>query len=235
LLLAPGYFLLRNGLFGSRGLLGAAGKSLGGAGGASGGILHSNVSAQQQIESQLPHGAKSLLSQHYSTAMQTAGRAVLITFGTTATLVLIYQTSLNSAFLTDFPFNESEINKSVEKTSKYAEMKKTARIVKGVLILKTTALNVKIPFSTLHRIHRHRKPKEDFSLQINNITDQIKFKQSKKRLKKVVNPYPPYQHKKSRFCLLQKIIKTIKPSLKSHSTTWSFNTTKTKLCTSQRQ
>lgn len=213
LLLAPGYLLLRNGLSLGKGLLGATGKTLGRTGNVGGGVLQKNVLAQQQAAAQLPHGAKTLLGQHYSSAMMTAGRAVLTTFGLTSAIIFIYQTSLNSAFLTDFPFSESEINHSIEKTSKYAEMKKTAKIIQGCLNSEnngTKCENPSFPLTIEYTVTI--KPKEDFALQISKIEDQIKFKQSKKGWEESGKPMPTIPTEKNLdFAYFKKIIAAEQP------------------------
>ena len=181
LLLAPAYFLLRNGLGGLKNFFSGANGLLGQSGASHVALGSSTALPQQAAAAQYSAGAKSLVSQYYSSAMATAGQAVLATVGATTVLVFIYQTSLNSAFLTDFPINDSGNISSVEKTSKYAEIEKSAKITKGCLSLEnngTKCENPSFPLSIEYTVTI--KPKEDFALQITDINDEIKFKQSKK-------------------------------------------------------
>ena len=182
LLLAPAYFLLKNGLGGLKDLFSGTSKLLGQTGG-----IQANLGTQTALQNQLaaetsiPQGAKTLVNQYYSSAMATAGQAVIATVGVTTVFIFIYQTSLNSAFLTDFPINDPGNISSVEKTSKYAEIEKSAKITKGCLVLDsngTKCENPSFPVSIEYSVTI--KPKEDFSLQITNIKDEIKFKQSQK-------------------------------------------------------
>ncbi len=190
LLLAPAAIMLRNGLAGIKDFFSGTGKAFGkigeglGVGSKSGTSLAQQTAAQGQgAGAQLPQGAKTLINQFSSSAMATAGQAVLATVGVATVSIFIYQTSLNSAFLTDFPKNESEINGSGggEKTSKYAEISKTAVIKDGCASPENNGAkceNPSFPLSIEYTVTI--KPKEDFSLQITDIKDTIKFKQSKK-------------------------------------------------------
>lgn len=199
LLLAPAYFLLRNGLGNLKNLFSETKKLLGRANGAQVG-LERQAALQNQLaaESSIPQGAKTLLGQYSSSAMATAGQAVLATVGITAVFTFIYQTSVNLAFLTDFPFNQSEISSSVEKTSKYAEIKKTAKIIKGCTSPENNGAkceNPSFPLSIEYTITI--KPKEDFSLQITDIKDNIKFKQSKKGWEESGKPMPSIESQRA--------------------------------------
>jgi len=181
LILIPTYFLLKNGWSGLKDFFSGTSKLLGQTGGDQVSLGAQATLQNQTATSQLPQGAKTLLNQFSSSAMVTAGQAVVATVGITTVFVFIYQTSLNSAFLTDFPINDSGNISSVEKTSKYAEIQKTAKITKGCLSLDsngTKCENPSFPLSIEYTVTI--KPKEDFSLQITNIEDKIKFKQSKK-------------------------------------------------------
>lgn len=145
--------------------------------------LNNQAALQNQSEAlaQTPQAAKGFFSQFSSSAMVTASQAVAAAFGTTALFFIIQQTSLNSAFLTDFPISESEIVNSIEKTSKYASIEKTAKIIKGCPASEnngTKCTNPSFPLSIEYTVTI--KPKEDFSLQITNIKDDIKFGQSSK-------------------------------------------------------
>lgn len=122
-----------------------------------------------------------LTSQISSSTMLTASQAVAATVVGTVSFVLIYQASLNSAFLTDFPTSESELINTVEKTSKYASIEKKAKITKGCLVTENNGSkceNPNFPISIEYTVTI--KPKEDFSLQIIDIKDTIEFKQSQK-------------------------------------------------------
>lgn len=200
LLLIPAYFLIKNGFGGLRDLFSGANELLVGQ---NGGVNQVGVGAQATLEnqaaaSQLPQGAKTILNQFSSSAMVTAGQAVIATVGVTTVFVFVYQTSLNSAFLTDFPINDSGNISSVEKTSKYAEIEKTAKITKGCLGLDsngTKCENPSFPVSVEYSVTI--KPKEDFSLQITNIQDEIKFKQSKKGWEESGRPMPSIEQQRT--------------------------------------
>lgn len=197
LLLAPAYFLLKNGFGGLKDFFSGASNLLGQTSGNQVGIGTQTALQNQGLASQLPQGAKTLANQYYSSTMATAGQAVLATVGVTTVFVFVYQTSLNSAFLTDFPFNESEIINSVEKTSKYAEIKKTAKITKGCANPENDGAkceNPSFPLSIEYTVTI--KPKEDFSLQITNIEDEIKFKQSQKGWEESGKPIPSIESQK---------------------------------------
>lgn len=181
LILIPAYFLLKNGWSGLKDFFSGTSKVIGQTGGSQVSLGAQATLQNQTTASQLPQGAKTLLNQFSSSAMVTAGQAVVATVGVTTVFVFIYQTSLNSAFLTDFPINDPGNISSVEKTSKYAEIQKSAKITKGCLSLDsngTKCENPSFPLSIEYTVTI--KPKEDFSLQITNIEDKIKFKQSKK-------------------------------------------------------
>jgi hypothetical protein len=181
LLLAPGYFLIRNIFGGFKNMLPGTTNLLGQVGARQTATGTPTTLTKEVISPQSSSGAKTLLSQYSSSAMATAGQAVLATVGITMTFIFIYQTSLNSAFLTDFPVNESEIINSVEKTSKYAAITKTAKITKGCSNPENDGAkceNPSFPLSIEYTITI--KPKEDFSIQVTNIQDEIKFKQSQK-------------------------------------------------------
>lgn len=199
LLLIPTYFLLKNGLSGLKDLFSGANKLLGQTGGAGQiGIGTQTALQNQTVASQLPQGAKTLLNQFSSSAMVTAGQAVVATVGVTTVFVFVYQTSLNSAFLTDFPINDFGNISSVEKTSKYAEIQKSAKITKGCLGLDangTKCENPSFPVSIEYSVTI--KPKEDFSLQITNIEDEIKFKQSKKGWEESGKPMPSIEQQRT--------------------------------------
>lgn len=188
ILLLPAVLLLRN-LFGSAGgaknvLLGT-GKAthiIGGAG-VSQSVVEGQTALQEQSEvpTQAPQAAKGFFNQFSSSAMVTASQAVAAAFGTTALFFIIQQTSLNSAFLTDFPISESEIINSLEKTSKYAEISKTAKIKTDCASPENDGTKCESPSFPLSIEYTVTiKPKEDFSLQITNIKDNIKFGQSSK-------------------------------------------------------
>lgn len=118
-----------------------------------------------------------------SHAMVVAGQAVVATVGGIATLAYFSHVSLNSAFLTDFPRNETELtgNTADNKTSKYAEMTKTATIKTGCARPENNGakcVSPSFPLSIEYTVTI--SPKEDFSLQITNLEDTIKFKQSAK-------------------------------------------------------
>lgn len=199
LLLAPAYFLLRNSFGGLKKFFGGTSQLLGQTGGSQVGVgTQTALQNQLAAETSIPQGAKTLVNQYYSSAMATAGQAVLATVGATTAFVFIYQTSLNSAFLTDFPFNESEIINSVEKTSKYAEIKKTAKITKGCSSPENDGAkceNPSFPLSIEYTVTI--KPKEDFSLQITNIEDEIKFKQSQKGWEESGRPMPSIESQRT--------------------------------------
>lgn len=143
--------------------------------------------AQQQVLSEeivratkLAEATPTLTSQISSSTMLTASQAVAATVVGTVSFVLIYQASLNSAFLTDFPTSESEIINFDEKTSKYASIEKKAKIIEGCPQPENDAKceNPSFPISIEYTVTI--KPKEDFSLQIIDIKDTIEFKQSQK-------------------------------------------------------
>ncbi len=190
LLLAPAAILLRNGWTGIKnffsGANNAAGRisqgiGFGGGGGGNAGIYGQTGIQGQGFGSQMPQGAKTLMSQFSSSAMVTAGQAVVVTAGASTVFMFIYQTSLNSAFLTDFPKNEAEIINSVEKTSKYAEIDKTAVITDGCANPENDGAKCENPsFPVTIEYTVTIKPKEDFSIQITDIKDTIKFNQSEK-------------------------------------------------------
>lgn len=214
LALAPAYFLLRNGLGGLKDFFSGGGQALGKIGG--GGIVGGRANLANQIApqagkslSQSPEGAKTLLNQFSSSAMVTAGQAVLAAAGSGVLFVFIYQTSLNSAFLTDFPKNESEINNSVEKTSKYAEISKTASIKTGCSNPENDGAKCENPsFPVTIEYTVTIKPKEDFTLQITDISDTIKFKQSKKGWEEAGQTPPSIESEKVLdFAYFQEIIK----------------------------
>ncbi len=124
--------------------------------------------------------AQSLVSQIATPAMVIAGQTVVIASGTIFLLGYFYRANLNSAFLTNFPLSESEIINTVEKTSKYAEVKKTAKITKGCLLAENDGSKCdkpSFPLSIEYTITI--APKEDFDLQIINISDETTFKQSR--------------------------------------------------------
>lgn len=143
--------------------------------------------AQQEVLSEeivrateLAEATPTLTSQISSSTMLTASQAVAATVVGTISFVMIYQASLNSAFLTDFPTSESEIINFDQKTSKYAFIEKKAKIISGCPSPENDAKceNPSFPISIEYTITIG--PKEDFSLQINDIKDTIEFKQSKK-------------------------------------------------------
>lgn len=144
--------------------------------------------AQQQVLSEeivratkLAEATPTLTSQISSSTMLTASQAVAATVVGTVSFVLIYQASLNSAFLTDFPTSESDLINTVEKTSKYASIEKKAKITKGCLITDNNGSKCENPsFPVTIEYTVTIKPKEDFSLQIIDIKDTIEFKQSQK-------------------------------------------------------
>ncbi len=115
-----------------------------------------------------------------SPAMAIAGQAVIYTTVGSAAFIFIYYANLNSAFLTHFPFSESELINTVEKTSRFAEMRKSAKIIKGCPAPEnngTKCVNPLFPVTIEYTVEI--SPKEDFSIQITDITDTIKFRQNK--------------------------------------------------------
>ncbi len=187
LILAPAAIFLRNAWGGIKDFFTGGGKAINQISEGIGGFGKQGLTAQatqnQVATTQAAQGLKTLTSGISSGAMITAGQAVIATVGASTIFMYVYQTSLNSAFLTDFPFNDPNaagIN-SVEKTSKYAEISKTAVIKSGCPSPEsngTKCENPSFPVSIEYTVTI--KPKEDFSLQITNIEDTIKFKQSKK-------------------------------------------------------
>lgn len=152
--------------------------------------LNQNLAAQQALAYQQGVGG-STLAQNAATvthgigtaAMTVAGQAVIATVAASTVFMYVHQTSLNSAFLTNFPRNETELTGNTEnqKTSKYAEMTKTAVIKTGCSSPEnngTKCAEPDFPLSIEYTITI--KPKEDFAIQITNIEDTIKFKQSEK-------------------------------------------------------
>ncbi len=154
--------------------------------------INQNIATQQTLASQQAAAAANQAAvQNASavthgigtTAMTTAGQAIIATVAATTAFTFFYQTSLNSAFLVDFPKNETELNgnTSTDKKSKYAEMTKTAVIKTGCAAPENNGakcVQPSFPLSIEYTVVI--KPKEDFSIQITNIEDTIKFKQSKK-------------------------------------------------------
>ena len=143
--------------------------------------------AQQEVLSteivratELAEATPTLTSQISSSTMLTASQAVTAAVAGTIGFVLIYQASLNSAFLTDFPTSESEIINFDQKTSKYAFIEKKAKIISGCPSPENDAKceNPSFPISIEYTVTIG--PKEDFSLQIIDLKDTIEFKQSKK-------------------------------------------------------
>jgi len=216
LLLIPAYFVVKNVLVGTSGVFSGAknlfsGKSQIGAGvgqGVGNNLGSSQATGQAAAYSQATAqaatatktaAAKTLTTVISSNAMVTAGQAVIATVGITTAFFYIYQDSLNSAFLTDFPATESSIagENSVEKTSKYAEIDKTAVITDGCSNPENNGVkceNPSFPVSITYTITI--KPKEDFALQITDIKDTIKFKQSKKGWEEIGQPPPSIQYEK---------------------------------------
>lgn len=126
-------------------------------------------------------GGGELTQNIASSTLITAGQAVVATVTGASVFVFLYQASLNSAFLTDFPTNESEYISNIEKTSKYAEMTKTAEIVGGCISPENNGSKCENPIFPLSiRYTVTITPKEDFSIQITSIKDTIRFNQSEK-------------------------------------------------------
>ncbi len=191
ILALPAVLFFRNifgGGGGAKNAIWGAGKATHTIGGASGATItqtpvggQATLQNQSKVISQTTPTNGGFFSQFASSAMVTASQAVAAAFGTTALFFILQQASLNSAFLTDFPISESEITNSIEKTSKYASIEKTAKITKGCIGLENEGAKCTSPSFPLSIEYTVTiKPKEDFSLQISNIKDQIKFGQSSK-------------------------------------------------------
>ncbi|MBU1033376.1 M23 family metallopeptidase [Patescibacteria group bacterium] len=208
------YYFLKNGLAGIKNLFTGTQKVVGKIGNGVSGIAGEKASiSNQAIVKQNSIGQLSApgntLATQLSPAMITAGQAVIATFTGTALLVFMYQTSLNSAFLTDFPKNETDFTNSVEKTSKYAEISKTAKIKSGCPNPEsndTKCENPSFPVTIEYTITI--KPKEDFTIQITDLQDKIKFKQSKKGWEDAGTSAPSIENeKKLEFDYFKEIIK----------------------------
>lgn len=125
--------------------------------------------------------AQSLISSIASPAMVVAGQAVVATAGASLFFMYMYQANLNSAFLVDFPFSETDLTGSAQIESRYAEVKKTAKIIKGCILTENNGTKCNSPvFPVSIEYTVTIAPKEDFSIQIIDIKDEISFKQSKK-------------------------------------------------------
>ena len=138
------------------------------------------LAAQQAQAAASVQAAAATAVPAVSPAMAIAGQAVLYTAIGSGLFAFLYYANLNSAFLTHFPFSESEMINTVEKTSKYAEMKKTAKIVKGCFATENDGSkceNPNFPVTIEYTIVINTK--EDFAIQITDITDTIKFRQNK--------------------------------------------------------
>lgn len=141
--------------------------------------------------------AQSLVKQLASPAMVVAGQAVVATAGASLFFMYMYQANLNSAFLVDFPFSETEIMGNIEKESKYAEIKKTAKITRGCLFTEnsgTKCVDPNFPLSIEYTVTI--TPLEDFLIKITNISDEISFKQSEKGWEEVGQAPPIIPSKK---------------------------------------
>ena len=114
-----------------------------------------------------------------ATAMATATQAVVATTAITAGAALFYRANLENAFLTHFPAIDPYTNTLTQKKSKYASLEKTAKIVDGCSSPESDGKKCENPdFPVTIKYEVEIKPKADYTIQITNIEDQIKFKQS---------------------------------------------------------
>ncbi len=147
-------------------------------------VSNEAIIGSQYIDAAKAAQATTTLTQGISSAtMKIAVQAVSVTVGGVAVFGIIYQATLNSAFLTHFPYNESELAgiDEINKTSKYAEISKNARITAGCISLENNGTKCPEPsFPVSIEYTVTIKPKEDFTIQITDITDTVKFKASEK-------------------------------------------------------
>lgn len=127
-----------------------------------------------------------------SGAMVTAGQAVIGTVGIIAGGAALHTLGLYAAFLTNFPAAVSDFAASVEKTSKYAKMEKTAKIIAGCPNPENNATKCENPnFPVTIEYEIVISPKEDYTITITNITDEIKFKHNTKAWEESEGRTPP--------------------------------------------
>lgn len=202
LLLAPVaiYFALKNigglgGLFGGQGRLFGreAGKAASrtltqGSAARTGASIGSNAAQTASTKTATATAGKGLASSAMTTATQAVIGTVAITAGTT----LFYRANLENAFLTDFPAVDPYASTLQSKKSKYASIEKTAKIVKGCPSPESEGKkceNPNFPVSIKYEIEI--KPKKDYTIQITNIEDNVKFRQSETGWEEVEGRVPP--------------------------------------------
>ena len=201
LFLAPAaiYFALKNmgglGLFGKEG--GLLGKKAGG------GVLHNaNAPASQaSLQASGTIGSSATTQTATSTAgtggmgataMATASQAVIATVAITAGTTLFYRANLENAFLTDFPSVDPYANSLTTKKSKYASIEKTAKIIKGCSSPENDGKKCENPnFPVFIQYQIEIKPKADYTIQITNIEDSVKFRQSENGWEEAEGRVPP--------------------------------------------
>lgn len=115
----------------------------------------------------------------FGAAAQTAGQAVITSAILMGTSALLYKAVLNSAFLTDFPARDDSFLASVAKESKYASVTKKAKIVSGCSNPESNGTKCAEPsFPVTIEYEIVIKPKEDYSIKVTSIEDNIKFRQN---------------------------------------------------------
>lgn len=115
----------------------------------------------------------------FGAAAQTAGQAVITSAILMGTSALLYKAVLNSAFLTDFPARDDSFLASVTKESKYASVTKKAKIVSGCSNPESNGTKCAEPsFPVTIEYEIVIKPKEDYSIKVTSIEDNIKFRQN---------------------------------------------------------
>ena len=137
-----------------------------------------------------------------ATAMATASQAVIATVAITAGSTLFYRANLENAFLTDFPAVDPYANSLTSKKSKYASIEKTAKIIDGCSSPENDGKkceNPNFPVSIQYQIEI--KPKKDYTIQITNIEDSIKFRQSENGWEEAEGRVPPTINDSSVFTL----------------------------------
>jgi hypothetical protein len=204
LLIAPIglYFALKNmgglgGLFGKNGgiLGGKAGKAASrtlGQGSATRMGVNLGTNAAQTATAQTATATTATGTGLGSTAMATASQAVIGTVAITAGATLFYRANLENAFLTHFPAVDPYTNTLNSKKSKYASLEKTAKIIEGCPSPESEGKkceNPNFPVSIKYEIEI--KPKKDYTIQITNIEDNIKFRQSEKGWEEIEGRVPP--------------------------------------------
>lgn len=127
-----------------------------------------------------------------TTSMQTAAQAVGGTLLVTTVGFIMYKISTNNAFIANFPAKQDSFLASVEKTSKYASVSKTAKIVTGCSALENNGTKCKDPaFPVTIEYEITIASKGDYTIKITGFEDKTTFKQNEKAWKENEGKEPP--------------------------------------------